>query len=353
MAQRTSSDGEPLDGLDDLDEREPRPGDYYAILGVRASASLPELKRAYHREAKRWHPDRYVAADSALYARAGRRMRQLTEAYHVLSDPENRAAYDTSLRGDGVAPTGPGGVASSIVGGYTSGVARDWGKGEHATRNPNGAGQFFAALAVVVGLALVAGLVGGGSTGDTGTMVFLFTLVIILAVAAVLFMADSPASRWATRVMEGEPEGFSPRPSRQRAETPPNFSFTTPPPDPEDDEARFKRLVREALGAVPDEFAPYMGNIAVEVEQEPSEETLRQSGVPEGYTLLGLYRGVPLRKRGMAEMGPDIITIFRGPIERYCGGDPDRIRAQVRATTLHELAHHFGIDHEEMPEWVK
>ena len=51
--------------------------------------------------------------------------------------------------------------------------------------------------------------------------------------------------------------------------------------------------------------------------------------------------------------GPEVISIYRWPLERYCGDDPNRIRAQVLATVLHELAHHFGIDHDDMPEWVK
>jgi predicted Zn-dependent protease with MMP-like domain len=50
---------------------------------------------------------------------------------------------------------------------------------------------------------------------------------------------------------------------------------------------------------------------------------------------------------------PEVITIYRRPIERYCRGDPDRIREQVRRTVLHELAHHFGIDHDAMPDWIR
>lgn len=353
MAERatTQDASDPPGPMRGPDPPEPRAGDYYAILGVSAAASLPALKQAYHREAKLWHPDRFAAAEPDLYARAERRMRQLTEAYHTLSDPDARAAYDASLRGDGVTSTSPGGVSSSIVGGYASGVAHHRYPADHATDNPNGAGQFFAALAVVVGLALLAGIAQGGAISDGPTTIVLFGLAIILAVSAAIFMAESPASRWATRVMEGEPRGYEP--PRQKAHAPPPTGAAATSPGPEDDSSRFERLVSEALDTVPAEFAPYMRNIVVEVEEEPSAETLRQSGVPEGYTLLGLYRGVPLDKRGMAETGPDIISIFRGPIERHSAGDPERIREQVRATTLHELAHHFGIEHEEMPDWVK
>lgn len=350
MAERVETSDEMADAAD---TPEPRNADYYATLGVSANADYAEIKRAFHRAAKRWHPDRFVGAEAAEYARAERRMRQATEAYHVLSDPAARASYDATLRGD-EAGAGPGGVSSSIVGGYTGGVAHDWGGGEHATANPNGAGQFFAALAAVIGLSLLAGIASGSANNNLPLMIGLFALLAVLGVIAALFMTSSPASRWATGVMEGEPRGYTPRNPRRPARPQPDVTFTSAAQaGPEDEHAAFARLVADALATVPDEFRPYMRNIAVEVEQEPSAETLRDAGVPEGYTLLGLYRGVPLDKRGAVEQGPDIITIFRGPIERRCGGDSDAIREQVRATTLHELAHHFGMDHEEMPEWVK
>lgn len=352
MADRLEPDGvsDPPDHSEAIEPNEPRPGDFYAALGAQPSATLAELKQAYHREAKRWHPDRYASASPDAYERAERRMRLLTVAYHTLSDPQARAEYDAGLRPTHVSASGPGGVSSSIVGGYPGGVERHRRGAEHATANPNGAGQFFAALAAVIGLALLANLIQGGSGSNVGVMVFLLALLIALAVVAGLFLVDSSASRWATRVVEGEPRGYAPFHRTPRAAP---RAHTSSAAKPEDDESRFKRLVREALASIPAEFEPYMENIVIEVEDEPSEETLRQAGVATGYTLLGLYQGVPLRKRGMAETLPDVITIYRGPIERTCGGDPDRIREQVRATALHELAHHFGIDHDEMPEWVK
>jgi Ca-activated chloride channel family protein len=66
--------------------------DYYAILGVPASATEGEIKRAYHRLARRYHPDsREVDASTMLF-------RQAQEAYAVLGDVENRRAYDRQRR---------------------------------------------------------------------------------------------------------------------------------------------------------------------------------------------------------------------------------------------------------------
>ena len=124
----------------------------------------------------------------------------------------------------------------------------------------------------------------------------------------------------------------------------------------EDDEelSQFKLLVEDALSSIPFEFHEKMANLVILVESEPDEEVLRRVGVKEGYTLLGLYQGVPLTAQGHARpMLPESITIYQRPIENYCLGDPERIRKQVRSTVLHEVAHHFGMDHEEMPIWVK
>jgi len=104
----------------------------------------------------------------------------------------------------------------------------------------------------------------------------------------------------------------------------------------------FEVLVDEAVASLPDDLRDFMSNVAVLVEDEP----------PAGLPLLGLYQGVPLTRRttGYAAVPPDKITIYRGPIERISGGDPDRLRSQVRRVVLHEIAHHFGISDERLRE---
>jgi len=125
--------------------------------------------------------------------------------------------------------------------------------------------------------------------------------------------------------------------------------------DEEEEElSSFKLLVEQALSSIPPEFQEMMENLVILVESEPGEELLERMDVEEGHTLFGLYEGAPLTAwgRGGARL-PERITIFQRPIEQYCRKNPDRIRDQVRRTVLHEVAHHFGIDHEEMPIWIK
>jgi predicted Zn-dependent protease with MMP-like domain len=103
----------------------------------------------------------------------------------------------------------------------------------------------------------------------------------------------------------------------------------------EDSAADFDGLVSDALDALPDDIRRLMTNVAVTVEDEP----------PPGQNLLGLYEGIPWGKRGPYYAGalPDKITIYRRPLERIAGGDPERLRAEVRRVVFHEIAHHFGI----------
>ena len=104
----------------------------------------------------------------------------------------------------------------------------------------------------------------------------------------------------------------------------------------------FEAIVRAALDELPDDISRLMTNVAVTVEDEP----------PPGQPLLGLYQGVPLGSRGPYYAGvmPDKITIYRVPLERISGGDPERLRAAVRRTVFHEIAHHFGISDERLVE---
>ena len=103
-------------------------------------------------------------------------------------------------------------------------------------------------------------------------------------------------------------------------------------------------MVADALDEIPDALANELENVAVMVEDWPSPAQLAR--LPRGSTLLGLYEGVPLTKRGPLSyngVSPDRITIFQGPLSRRAA-DLDALAAQVRVTVLHEVGHYFGMD---------
>jgi predicted Zn-dependent protease with MMP-like domain len=106
--------------------------------------------------------------------------------------------------------------------------------------------------------------------------------------------------------------------------------------------AFFEETVAETLAGVPPELRGRISNLAVLVEEE----------APPGSGLLGLYEGIPLTERGAGYSGalPDLITLYRGPIEREFGSGEDELRAGIRRVVLHEIAHHFGIDDDRLIE---
>jgi predicted Zn-dependent protease with MMP-like domain len=111
---------------------------------------------------------------------------------------------------------------------------------------------------------------------------------------------------------------------------------------PIDSASRFEEYAQDALDSLPAALRERMSNVEIVVEDEP----------PLGQRLLGLYQGVPLTRRSShyGAVLPDKITIYRGPLVRLYGHDPERLRREVRRVVLHEIAHHFGISDERLIE---
>ena len=109
--------------------------------------------------------------------------------------------------------------------------------------------------------------------------------------------------------------------------------------------------MRRAVRGLPSEFGERLDNLDIVVERRPSSKRLLQGRVGRHYTLLGLYVGVPQTHRGSSYTYalPDRIIIFQEPIEQCCDSE-DALVDQVRATVIHEIAHHFGIDDERLTE---
>ncbi|GIX07538.1 MAG: hypothetical protein KatS3mg115_1941 [Candidatus Poribacteria bacterium] len=68
--------------------------DYYALLGIPPTATREEIRSAYRRRAREYHPDKLQALDASRREEAAEQMRLLNQAYQTLSDPTRRAEYD-------------------------------------------------------------------------------------------------------------------------------------------------------------------------------------------------------------------------------------------------------------------
>ena len=116
------------------------------------------------------------------------------------------------------------------------------------------------------------------------------------------------------------------------------------------DRAQFEKYVEEGFFKLPEWVREKIRNVALLVEDEPSEEVRRQEGLGPGDTLLGLYQGIPLTGKSVADSMtlPDTITLYKLPIEKASAEDGVDVRQIIAETIWHEYAHHFGMDEDEV-----
>lgn len=113
----------------------------------------------------------------------------------------------------------------------------------------------------------------------------------------------------------------------------------------------FLAYVQDALDLLPEQFARHIDNVRIVIEEQPDEATIRRMGLPGPWALLGLYEGVPLNKRGtwygQTAVVPDTITLYRKNIQHAVGTRAE-LQEQIRTTLIHELAHYYGMDEDEV-----
>ena len=114
--------------------------------------------------------------------------------------------------------------------------------------------------------------------------------------------------------------------------------------------ASFEALVDRAIAAIPAPYSEALREVAIVIEDEPSDAQLEDNGLHPDDSMYGLYEGVP-RTDYAADWAasPNRITLFRVPLEEDFP-EPGELEAEVRMTVLHELAHHLGIDDHRLGE---
>ncbi|WP_426621762.1 metallopeptidase family protein [Microbacterium sp. As-52] len=108
------------------------------------------------------------------------------------------------------------------------------------------------------------------------------------------------------------------------------------------DAAAFEELVIDELDQLPDDMVEGLENVVFVVEDRPEDGSL---------DLLGLYDGLALTDRtqyGMGEL-PDRIVVYREPHLAQCENE-EELREEIHTTLVHEIAHFYGIDDEQLHE---
>jgi predicted Zn-dependent protease with MMP-like domain len=107
-------------------------------------------------------------------------------------------------------------------------------------------------------------------------------------------------------------------------------------------EEEFESLVVDELDELPDEMVDGLENVVFVTEARPEDGSL---------DVLGLYDGVALTERGTYGLGelPDRIILYREPLVAI-SADLDELKDQIHVTLVHEIAHFFGLDDEQLHE---
>ncbi|WP_201518766.1 metallopeptidase family protein [Gulosibacter hominis] len=104
----------------------------------------------------------------------------------------------------------------------------------------------------------------------------------------------------------------------------------------------FEQLVVSELDALPDRVVDGLDNVVFLIEDRPPDGSL---------DMLGVYEGFDLTERGAYGYGelPDRIILFREPLLAICE-TIEELRDEVHITLVHEIAHYYGIDDEQLHE---
>jgi len=114
-------------------------------------------------------------------------------------------------------------------------------------------------------------------------------------------------------------------------------------------EIEFEKIVEDGIVAIPKKFLQKLNNVVIIVEDAPTPAQVKKLNIRPSWTLFGLYEGIPQAMRGnnYTSVLPDKITIFKRSIEAAARTKKEMME-MVKNTVWHEIAHHFGMNENEV-----
>ncbi len=117
------------------------------------------------------------------------------------------------------------------------------------------------------------------------------------------------------------------------------------------DMATFEAIARQAWQRLPGSFRELCDDVVIRVQDFADDEVLDELDIESPYELMGLYQGVALTEKSVADAsanGPDLVVLYRRAIlDEWSNGD-DTLGEIIAHVLIHEVGHHFGFSDEDM-----
>lgn len=109
-------------------------------------------------------------------------------------------------------------------------------------------------------------------------------------------------------------------------------------------------IASEAFATIPEALAQHVAEVAIYVVDFPDDETQEALELESPFDLLGLYQGVSLDQKSVADSltETDRIFLYRRPLLDYWCETGDDLYHVVRHVLIHEIGHHFGFSDDDM-----
>lgn len=114
----------------------------------------------------------------------------------------------------------------------------------------------------------------------------------------------------------------------------------------------FEAMAADAWGKLPADFRQMCGDLVIRIEDFAADDVLDELGIDTPFDLMGLYQGVSLDQKSVADAArePDMVFLYRRAILDYWAENDETLGDLVTHVLVHEIGHHFGFSDADMEE---
>ena len=116
--------------------------------------------------------------------------------------------------------------------------------------------------------------------------------------------------------------------------------------------ADFEAMAAAAWEKLPAHFRELAADVVIRIEDFATDEVLDEMGIEDPFELTGLYQGVSLDQKSVADIPrePDMVFLYRRPILDEWASGEEELGHLIAHVLIHEIGHHFGFSDDDMQD---